>query len=90
MVKFRSRADENYQRVLMKIKEIAAHCHTTSRSVSVREGEMSSMEGHFMVPFPKNDDYVGKSQILDFIEGRGQQKGSRRITVALCGLGGTG
>ncbi|KAI5787433.1 prion-inhibition and propagation-domain-containing protein [Pyronema domesticum] len=53
----------------------------------------SSSEFHFMVPFPKNEDYVGKSQVRTFVEEKRSTQGTliiSHVSVALCGLGGAG
>jgi hypothetical protein len=47
---------------------------------------------YFMVPFPRNEDYIGKSQIRGFIEAKTEACDGVcfHITIALCGLGGAG
>lgn len=47
---------------------------------------------HFMVPFPENEDYVGESQVLTFVEAKIKDRPSLSscIIVALTGLGGAG
>jgi hypothetical protein len=72
MVKFRSRADPHYQRVFAKIEEMMEN---HDREAKLSDSSFTPMETTtpktlFMVPFPKNDDYTGKSQICEFIDGK--------------------
>jgi hypothetical protein len=61
-------------------------------SLSKSPENVSSSELHFMVPFPKNEDYVGKSQVRTFVEEKRCTQGTliSHVSVALCGLGGAG
>jgi hypothetical protein len=72
--------------------------HLTDRYVAStaqipsKSAEDVSSELHFMVPFPKNEDYVGESQVRTFVE---QKRGTQdplisHVSVALRGLGGVG
>jgi hypothetical protein len=52
---------------------------------------------HFMVPFPKNEKFIGKSHISfwfqDYRQQRiasGQSEHTGHLRLALCGLGGIG
>jgi hypothetical protein len=94
MVKFRSRTDPHYQSVLAKIKETMENHEAKLSETSFRPMEITTPKAHFMVPFPKNGDYIRKSQIRELIDGKrmacdGQQI-QEHIRVGLCGFGGAG
>ncbi|KAI5811962.1 hypothetical protein BZA77DRAFT_253896 [Pyronema omphalodes] len=63
---------------------------TTSKLL--RSAEYASPDLHFLVPFPENEDYVGKSQVRTFVEEKraNQHTVMSHIKVALRGLGGVG
>jgi hypothetical protein len=65
---------------------------TFSSAKLVTQGGSTSTQAFFMVPFPKNEEYIGKSQIRTFVEeqSKGRDRRLAHVTVALCGLGGTG
>lgn len=96
IVKFRARADPIYQRVCYKITEMIDTCKFRSTTFSsaklVTQGKSTSTQRFFVVPFPKNEEYIVKSQIRTFVEENSQGRDTRSVyvTVALCGLGGTG
>jgi hypothetical protein len=94
MVKFRSKTDPHYQRILAKIKETMENHEAKLSETSFRPMVTTTPKAHFMVPFPKNDDYIGKSQIREFIDGKikpcNNQQIRQHIRVGLCGLGGAG
>jgi hypothetical protein len=147
MVKFRSKSDEHYQRVVVKIKEIMENhekklsessCtsietttpkaydiprimssvsplepynrHQDIRHKPITSDEcrdkvgMTTVAGvppkdqlHFMVPSPRNEDFIGESNIASWFKafhkrrteaGKSQHTGHLRL--ALCRLGGIG
>ncbi|KAI5787767.1 hypothetical protein FPQ18DRAFT_307775 [Pyronema domesticum] len=95
MVKFRSRTDPQYQRMYSKIQEIIEHYEEKLSKTSFTPMETTTRKAHFMMPFPKNDDYIGKSQIRELIDGKrkpfnNHQQIREHIRVGLCGLGGAG
>jgi hypothetical protein len=93
IVKFKSRTEDHYQRVFAKIQETLRDYegHSLQKdpsSITVISPYRS--EGYFMVPFPKNEDYVGRSPIREFMAKRGKDPRCSHTTVAICGLGGIG
>jgi hypothetical protein len=77
-----------------ELESLTANCLSLAleRSTSIPSDSAAS-KIHFMVPFSKNDDYIGQSQIRSFVESKLGDQGSTgvtQITVALCGLGGAG
>jgi hypothetical protein len=56
---------------------------TTSKSVG-------ATEPLFIVPFPRNPDFVGRKNTLDQLENLLSPEGDDQRKAALCGLGGIG
>jgi hypothetical protein len=52
---------------------------------------------HFMVPFPRNEDFIGESEVASWFKGyqtkrieAGKSQHIGHLRLALCGLGGIG
>jgi hypothetical protein len=59
--------------------------------------ETTKEQPYFMVPFPRNDDFIGESHVAswlkDYQQGRmkaGKSHHTGHFRLALCGLGGIG
>jgi hypothetical protein len=109
MVKFWSESDEHYQRVMMAIKEMMenheAKFSETSfppiKTIAPNAFEMIGVattdQPHFMVPFPKNEEFIGESLIASRFKAHqtkrikaGQLQHTGHFRLAMCGLGGIG
>jgi hypothetical protein len=81
---------ERYNQDLIHLTE--RYFAATAQISPLKSPENRFSELHFMVPFPKNDDYVGESQVRTFAEGKTSTQDTllSHVSVALCGLGGVG
>jgi hypothetical protein len=60
-------------------------------------GETTKDQPQFMVPFPRNEGFIGESQVTSWFKAHQQQRieagksqNSGHLRLALCGLGGIG
>jgi hypothetical protein len=94
IVKFRSVADENYDRIVRKLQDILEKQQTGDSRISSSISQRSHRDRKRLttVPFRKHRDYIGNSQIRDFVarKGPGQDRRMEYMKVALCGLPGSG
>jgi hypothetical protein len=93
ITKYTSISDEHYQRVWQKIKQITENYQGRHWDLcpNIARGTTKT---HFIVPYPKNDSYIGRSLVYDFIEkklrGRVHGRTPVYLIVGLCGLAGSG
>lgn len=94
IVKFRSVADANYDRIVRKLQYILERQETGDCRISSSISLLSHRDRKRFttVPFMKNRYYIGNSQIHDFVarKGPGQDRRMEYMKVALCGLSGSG
>ncbi|KAI5799425.1 hypothetical protein FPQ18DRAFT_417189 [Pyronema domesticum] len=65
--------------------------HSKKVGMTAVVGETTKDQPHFMVPFPRNKDFIGESHITSWFKieaGKSERTGHLRL--ALCGLGGIG
>ncbi|KAF8241213.1 hypothetical protein K440DRAFT_592033, partial [Wilcoxina mikolae CBS 423.85] len=85
LVKFTGRADPNYLEVRQKLKELVKK---VPEILLDREKNNVATNTYFMIPFSRNEQYIGRSQKLACIKDKLVGGGHRRL--ALWGMGGVG
>ncbi|KAF8245681.1 TPR-like protein [Wilcoxina mikolae CBS 423.85] len=87
LVKFTGRTDTNYINVCSKMREMVAK---VPEILQLRKENTADLPVYFMVPFSKNEQFIGRSQKISRLRSKLEGLGSGHRRIALWGLGGVG
>ncbi|CAI4216051.1 unnamed protein product [Parascedosporium putredinis] len=95
MVRFSSTDDAGFKAVCSELRRWIKGVHRVVENVNGAVEDRNQDEAPFLVPYPQNQDFVGRAEILEQLRsqlGHGQERpsGKWHLRAALHGLGGIG